>query len=294
MSIIPKIIFIVPYRNREQQKTHFSIYMKYIMEDYDINDYEIYYSHQTDVKPFNRGGTKNIGFLVIKEKYPNDYKNITFVFNDIDILPSKKNLLNYETTKGKVKHFYGFDFALGGVFSIIGEDFEKCGGFPNNWGWGLEDNEMQRKVLKNNILIDRNNFFVINSNDIIHLYDDPIRIINNREPQNYAINKMIDNLNTITELKYKIEKNIEHENLSKITHIIQNEYMINILFFKTLINPDKEIFYNQDILKEQKLKINLYEKTIQQNRWVFKFLNNNNNKINNKNKIFSNYYNLKK
>ena len=277
-NIIPKLIFIVPYRNREKEKTHFSIYMKYIMEDYLLDDYEIYYSHQIDNRPFNRGATKNIGFLAMKEKYPNDYKNITFVFNDIDTLPTQKNTFDYITLKGIIKHFYGFTFTLGGIFSIIGSDFEQCNGFPNNWGWGLEDNAMQERVLLNKFIIDRQHFYPINSKEVIHLYDSPNRLISNREPDNYLKKNMIDNLSNITELTYCINYDLKNDdlkngdlkndlNINKISHKLQKEYLINITNFKTLINPANEMFYTQNTFYNAKLYGNAYEKSISRSRW---------------------------
>ena len=84
---VPKIVFIVPYRNRYQHKFFFSNYLTSILELSDTTAYEIYFSHQCDNRSFNRGAVKNIGFIAIKQKYPNDYKDITFVFNDIDTVP---------------------------------------------------------------------------------------------------------------------------------------------------------------------------------------------------------------
>ena len=65
---VPSLIFIVPYRNRPHQKTHFRVYMKYVSRRLICFDYEIYFSHQCDARPFNRGATKNIGFLAIEKK----------------------------------------------------------------------------------------------------------------------------------------------------------------------------------------------------------------------------------
>ncbi len=46
--MIPKFIFIVPYRNREKQKDFFIEKMKYILEDIDSQDYLILFIHQCD------------------------------------------------------------------------------------------------------------------------------------------------------------------------------------------------------------------------------------------------------
>jgi hypothetical protein len=69
-NAIPKVIFVVPYRNRPQHKFFFSNYVTSILKGSEIEtSYEIYFSHQCDARAFNRGATKNIGFLAVKEKY---------------------------------------------------------------------------------------------------------------------------------------------------------------------------------------------------------------------------------
>lgn len=234
---IPKIIFIIPYRNRENDKIHFEVYIKYLLEDYSCNDYEIYYSHQNDTRAFNRGAIKNIGFIAIKEKYPDHYKNITFVFNDIDILPIRKNLLDYKTSDGIVKHFYGFNNALGGIFSITGNDFEKIKGFPNYWGWGYEDNLINIRCLENNIKIDRNNFYNIFDNNFVQTSIINKKLLNNKKPD--MNNSKSNNLNTIKNLHYNIESNI-----------------ININSFDTIEDYNSCKFYQQDLSIENRINNN--------------------------------------
>lgn len=177
----PKIVFIIPYRDRYTHRVFFSNYMKIVLKDMPEDEYEIYFSHQKDKRPFNRGAVKNIGFLAIREKYPNEYKDITFVFNDVDIVPYTSGIINYATRPGIVKHFYGFNYALGGLFSITGGDFERTNGFPNMWFWGQEDTTMNDRTLRAGLSIRRDIFFPIGHPSIIQLFDGMTRLCSRKQ-----------------------------------------------------------------------------------------------------------------
>lgn len=157
---IPLFVFLVPYRNMEEHLNIYLCVMPWILED--MKHWEIYIVHQKDDRPFNRGGIKNAGFLYIKDKYPNDYKDITLVFQDVDTIPTKKNIVSsFECNKGSLKHFFGFDYALGGLISVKARDFELMNGFPNYWGYGFEDSHLVKRCRTHRISIDRRCFYDI-------------------------------------------------------------------------------------------------------------------------------------
>jgi len=249
--VVPKRVFIVPYRNRIQQKFFFSKYMSFILEEKD--DYEIYFSHQCDARTFNRGAVKNIGFLAVKNKYPEHYKDITFIFNDVDTIPFYK-IFDYETSNGIVKHYYGYKYALGGIVVMKGSDFEKTNGFPCFWGWGMEDNVLQKRCENIGLKIDRSVFYNIGSPEILQLFDGISRIISKKDPWRGENDNGIDGLKTISQIKYSIDEKSENPNDNYF--IVENSriQIINISTFMTYIPFGSEEYYNYD-LREPKRKI---------------------------------------
>lgn len=250
-SKIPKRIFIVPYRNRVQHKFFFSKYMSYILEDKD--DYEIFFSHQCDARTFNRGAIKNIGFLAAKNKYPQDYKDITFIFNDVDTIPFTK-IFDYETTHGVVKHYYGFKYALGGIVVMKGADFERTNGFPGFWGWGMEDNVLQKRCEAVGLTIDRSVFYNIGSPEILQLFDGISRIISKKDPWRGENDDGVDGLRSITQLKYTIDSKSENPNDNIFAVNNPRISVVNVSTFLTHIPFGTEEYYNYD-LREPKRKI---------------------------------------
>ena len=247
----PKFVFIVPYRNRSQQKFFFNKYMSFILED--RNDYEVYFSHQCDNRSFNRGATKNIGFLAIKNKYPDHYQNINFIFNDIDTIPFNK-IFSYETTQGSVKHYYGYKYALGGIVVIKGSDFEKINGYPCLWGWGMEDYCLQKRCEKYGLQIDRTNFYTIGSPEILQLFDGISRIISKKDTSRVKNDDGFNGLKSVHHLQYTIDST--SANPEDNVDLVDNPRFkyINIKTFSTQIRFDKEEYYQYD-LREPKQQI---------------------------------------
>jgi hypothetical protein len=193
---------------------------------------------------------KNIGFLTLKYKYPKDYKNITFVFNDVDTVPYTKNIIDYTTKEGIVKHFYGFKFALGGIFSIKGSDFEKTNGFPNFWSWGGEDNYMQKRAEHVGLYIDRSVFFNIMDKNILQLCDGIKRLICRKEAATVVNMSTADGIITIRNLNYEFK----------------DEY-INVYNFQTIRDPRMLKFEEQNIAVESQIRLDKEDiKTILQQK----------------------------
>jgi hypothetical protein len=248
---IPTKIFIVPYRNRIQHKFFFSKYMTFLLEDEEPESYEIYFSHQSDTRPFNRGATKNIGFLAMKKKYPLHYKNITFIFNDVDTLPFSK-IFNYDTTIGTVEHLYGFNFALGGIVIFKGSDFEKINGYPNYWGWGMEDNVLQHRCIKKGLTIGKTQFYPIGSPEILQLFDSMKRIVTRKSSSLAKNDNGIDGVNTIYNLVFSID--YESTNPDDNINVVDNPniFMINIHSFDTLNKIENNQFEVYDLREKRK------------------------------------------
>lgn len=232
----PTIIFIIPYRDREEQLHFFKRQIAYLLEDRSPDTYKIFFIHQCDKRSFNRGALKNIGFHVVKSIYPDTYKTITLVFNDIDTVANRKNYLEYETTPGTVKHFYGFRFALGGIVSINAGDFEQINGFPNFWAWGFEDNLLQMRVERNKLTIDRTQFHKLMDPRIIHLNESVKRVVN-REEYNRFLTNSTEGIQDIKNVVYTIDNTTD---------------FVNVTHFDTGIVEDTRQRKEHDITKSSK------------------------------------------
>jgi hypothetical protein len=176
----PEVVFVVPYRDRERQAVFFHRHMtQHVLRNVQYR-YEIVYVHQRDARTFNRGAMKNLGCLYVAARWPDAYREITLVFNDVDTVPYDAGQWEYRVPRqgGVVTHHFGFVYTLGGVVCITAGDFERINGFANFWGWGFEDNALQNRVLEAGLVIDRGQFLEINDARVMQLQNPNLHIAN--------------------------------------------------------------------------------------------------------------------
>jgi hypothetical protein len=153
---------------------------------------------------------KNIGFLYAKEKYSH-YKDITFVFHDVDTLPFKKGLLDFTLRDNEIKHYYGFKYCLGGIFAIKGKDFERINGFPSFWNWGWEDTVLYERAIAAKLIVNRDQYFDFGNHSILHMIDRPTRDISRNMYDHYKNGNVLDGLNTLQHVRYVKEDRLDIE-----------------------------------------------------------------------------------
>ena len=206
----PHTVFLIPYRDRAEEAKYFMAYFEhYVKKQPNMDSGAIFFfCHQSDTRPFNRGAMKNLGFLTIKELYPETWKDITLVFHDVDCYPQKHVKLPYTTEKGTVTHYYGFKQTLGGIVVINAEDFDNIGGYPNFWGWGYEDNTLALRVVENNINIDRDLFYDVHDDSNFTRLDqkDEKKIVSKNDTITFK-NAEFDTFNDIKNISKNVDKN---------------------------------------------------------------------------------------
>jgi hypothetical protein len=236
----PHTIFIVPYRDRANQRANFLQHMQHqILNEWASDSYAIYFVHQCDKRPFNRGAMKNIGFMMVKQRYPQTYQDMTLIFHDVDTYPADKSLIPYRTSTGVVAHYFGYHFALGGIVAIKAGDFEKAGGFPNFWGWGLEDNALNDRCLQAGLKIDRSVFYPIMDQRIIRPFDGFKRVISKRDAIVYKQEKP-DGWRDLTELKASFD---------------DANHFINVNHFRCAMDPHDQVYAAYDIRQGAKMPL---------------------------------------
>lgn len=156
----PSVAVIVPYRDLHPEQSRAAQLAKFIphMSRFlggggDSASWRIIVVEQSDDgRKFNRGKLLNIGFVLAA-----DAGCDVFIFHDVDLLPSHSLLPAYlsRPARGSPVHvarvwgrYSGNADYVGGVAAWRYDDYRAINGFPNGyWGWGGEDDEMQRRCV---------------------------------------------------------------------------------------------------------------------------------------------------
>ena len=156
-KVMQKTAIIVPFRDlheEQKRKQHLDEFIP-AMTDYlssTKSEFKIFIIEQSDdERKFNRGKLLNIGFKIAERE-----KCTTFIFHDVDLIPSEELKPWYTSIPEHPAHiarvwdrYNNNPKYFGGVVSFSSGQYRRINGYPNNfWGWGGEDDEMYNRVKK--------------------------------------------------------------------------------------------------------------------------------------------------
>ena len=166
------VAIIVPYRDRAEQLPVFLGHIHPFLMVQNIH-YRIYLVNQADDNQFNRAALMNVGF---KESLK-DFNWTCFIFHDVDHLPEDaRNLYScpdqprhMAVSIDKWNYKLLYPAYLGGIVALRREHYEKINGVSNQfWGWGGDDDDMYKRIIKNGMKISRYNTEIAKYSTIKH------------------------------------------------------------------------------------------------------------------------------
>jgi len=151
---------------------------------------------------------------------------------------------------------------------IKGADFERINGFPNFWGWGNEDSVFQERCLRSECKIDRSQFYPIGSPEILQLFDGVKRLVSPRE---YTLGQQDSGVDGLTTL-HRVTYSVDNESLNPLDNLytVQNQriQVINILSFLSLVNFEKNDYYQYDLRQSTRAIVNPAKEQLTRQRVV--------------------------
>ncbi|XP_071115134.1 beta-1,4-N-acetylgalactosaminyltransferase bre-4-like [Haliotis cracherodii] len=171
-----RVAIIVPYRDRE---SHLKVLLNNLhpMLQRQQLDYGIYVVEQALPVTFNKATMMNVGYTEALKDF--DFQCV--IFHDVDLIPENDNNLYtcpvnprhmaVATDKHNYKLFY--NGAFGGVLALTKEHMNKVNGFSNRYfGWGLEDDDMLKRVRYSGLTFSRPPAEVARYRSILHKRDE--------------------------------------------------------------------------------------------------------------------------
>jgi hypothetical protein len=163
-------------------------------------------------------------------------------------------LIKYETKPGYFRRpiYNGFEGNLGLICSCWKEDFEKTNGFPNYWGWGVEDETLYKRALKCGINIDESNMLnykddkkVINPNHYRNAEKERASGIKNKDILNNEL-KNGENLDGLTNIQYEVISSFE---MAPRFRILNVDFKLKAFIFKLLVRMKLSLMILFGIIK---------------------------------------------